>query len=300
MKRTKVLNRLISDQCKNKFLYLMYFCLIRYLSNIPGIIFGIVFPIVWLIAAYYIWGQTYGPGYFINMYTSFSLLPAASLGLMSFPMNFGVDRISKMEKIYATLNINKITYLSANYLVVLLEFLIVTNIILLLGNFLFIGDVSHATTDLISANEYFAVMFTNVYTFSLCFIFSLGLSLIGKRANVLFTSVLIYYYISIFISGIVIPSYAYDPQSFKNPEANWFKWLQYITPIGSGSRLNENIVYPLAWTWKTDWLCFVSPIAQASIIAYLVYKLSSWRFVSTVGFKNCCVSKVKGLIKNHK
>lgn len=41
---------------KYQFLYLIYLVFIRYMSNIMGVFFGLVFPIVWLIASYYIWG----------------------------------------------------------------------------------------------------------------------------------------------------------------------------------------------------------------------------------------------------
>lgn len=91
---------------KYQFAYLLRLVSIRYFSNFLGVIFGTIFPIIWLIASFYIWGKNNSTYYFVSTYTTLSLMPAASLGLMSFPINFGSDRISKLNKVYATLNVS--------------------------------------------------------------------------------------------------------------------------------------------------------------------------------------------------
>lgn len=264
---------------KKQFLYLLWLVSVRYFSNFLGVVFSWIFPIVWLIASFYIWGKHNEPSYFVTSYITLSLMPTLSLGLMSFPINFGSDRISKITKFYATLNISQEKYFIANLVISGVQFLIITNIILLLGNFLFVGDLlPKGVQYLISAKEYFGVLFSDVYIYVVCFIFSLGISLIGKSFSILYTFALVYYYVNLFTSGVMIPIFAYDPNAAIHPDQNWFKWLEYWTPIGAGCRLDLNIVLPDAWTWNADWLCFVSPLVQAVIILYFVEKNSIWRY----------------------
>lgn len=156
---------------------------------------------------------------------------------------------------------------------------------LLIGNFGFIQDASGSPWLLLSASKYFSILFTDVYVFMLCFIFSIGLSMIGKNFGTLYVVLLIYYYINLFLSGVMIPVYSYDPNSLLRPNENWFKWIQYITPLGSGARLNQNITITSGWTWSSDWLAFVSPISQAICIYLIVWKIGFWRYHKNISKK---------------
>lgn len=304
----KNINKILVDTAtqnkikKFRFWYLFYLIFYKYITNFMGLFFSLIFPIIWVIVGYFIWGRGNDEANqsYVIMYLSFSLMPVASLGLMSLPINFGTDRMNNITKIYATLNISQEKYLLANYFVILLQTTLIVNVILLMGNFLFIGDVANNKALLIPASEYFAVLFCDLYTFSVCFAFSIGLSLIGKRFSVLFMILLSYYYVNLFLSGTIIPSYTYDPNG------QWFKWVQYITPIGSGARLDNMITahfnpgfahaFPgLNPDWETDWLAFVSPLLQAGCIAIIVYKVSFWRYHRDIN----TISYVPGEVNTH-
>lgn len=114
---------------RNQFWYFMYLIIIRYITNYANIIFSFIFPMVWLISGYYIWAKQAGlfaPEYYLSFYTSYSLMPAASLGLMSLALTFGADRINNMNKIYATLNISPLKYFLANYITVFIQFFLIS------------------------------------------------------------------------------------------------------------------------------------------------------------------------------
>lgn len=283
---------------KHQFLYLFSFVLLKYLTNWLNIIFSFIFPIVWLIAGYFIWAKNnhdYGAMSFLMFYTSYSLMPMASLGLMSLPMTLGMDRISNILKIYAVFNVPPWKYFLSNYLILLIQFIFIFNIILLVGNF---GLMTHlplneyATglqlhTDanylLISAQQYFSFFFTNIYIFTVCFCISLALSHIGKRWLTLYMLLNIVYYVNLFLSGTMIPVYAFDPNGLTHPNKLWFKWIQYCTPLGCGARLLWNISSPIYWTWNSDWLCFLLPLLEILVSLLTVYKLKSvWRAHKTV------------------
>lgn len=267
---------------KKQFLYFMYLIMIRYITNYANIIFSFAFPIVWLICGYYIWAKqagSYATEYYLSFYTSYSLMPAASLGIMALAITFGADRINNMNKIYAILNVSPTKYFIANYITVFIQFFIVSNIILLVGNFGFMKMLPNGNQFFLAPAKYFFLLFTGLYTFTICFIFSIGLSLVGKRYATLYLSLLVYYYINLFLSGTMIPVYTFDPNGFLDPSKNWFKWIQYMFPLGVGSRLNWNIINPYFWTWNSDWLVFVSPILQAFCICLIIWKHKSiWRY----------------------
>ncbi len=273
---------------KYKVLYLIYLVALKYLKNPIGLFFSFFFPIIWIIIAYFIWGSGSYDNHvgYILQYTGFSLIPVASLGIMSLPIVFAVDRIYNITKIYSILNISQIKYIMINYLIILIQLLIVINIVLLLGNFLFIGDIAKAHSLLISANVYFAILFSDIFIFSSCFFLSLLFSLFGSKVASIFSLLLTYYYISIFVSGTFIPSFIY----IKEGEYNWLKWLQYLTPIGCGGRIiniitlnldktfaYEHLFNQLKITWNSDWLMLISPILQGALGFFMFVKLSVWR-----------------------
>lgn len=233
------------------------------------------------------------------------LVPALGFALIPICFIFGASRTERINKIYSTYNISPEKYFIYNFLILLIQQLVISNVLLLVYNFLLVKDLLHQNDYLLSANEYFAIIFSNIYGFGLTYILGILICLAGDKFSGIVSIMFLYYLFTLFSSGTIIPSWIY---TIGGPNANdtWYKWLAYITPIGSAQRFsimaindhwipisnhlletmrndhnnpgfNQTYIF-IPNDWATDWLAFVSPLLQASIATFLIYKFLGWRY----------------------
>lgn len=260
-----------NDYSLNRILLLTKIAAGKQYKSILNIIFTFLFPIIWTIASYYIWGQgkdQNGNYTFSFLLPSLTLLPAISLGLMAVPFTFGFDRLNNRNKIYASLNIKPFEYFIANFMITFVNFFLVTNLMLILGDFAFLNGS-------LKWDQYLLILINNSFLLFVTFTISIVLTLQAKTDKSLYIIILMYFYIVLFLSGVTIPAISYNPEAFTGG-LNWFKWVQYLTPLGSGAIININIALPQFWNWNTDFLAILSPILQLSIALVILKFQFNW------------------------
>lgn len=232
------------------------------------------------------------------------LIPVCYFGIISFSLVFGSAKSLNLTKIYSTLNISPEKYFLVNFIINLIQTVIVVNVILLIYNFLMVKNLQHLDNFMIPASQYFAFVFIAIFAFFLTFGFSVLICIMSDRASIILSIAFLYYLICLTTSGTLISSQFYDLVP-NNPNP-WFKWLQYVTPIGSMQRLsiievnatwyfkdqeilitpNNYFNYTEFTTWSTDWLAFVSPIVQSVVLWTIVFKFGVWRYHRDINTKN--------------
>lgn len=262
-----------------KTLILLY--LYKFIKNPLNVIFSILFPIVWLIISYYAWGRITNESisgfstpnsayltYFPFTVSGYFLLAATSISIMNFPNIIASDRINRRVKIYRTLNINKYQYIFTNCLVNFFFFFIVFFIQIIVANFGFNLNLK--------ANYFFGIFFIDLFVFILMLLIAIFLSQYGKTDRSIMLIPLLVFYPILFLSGNTIPSYTLDPDGV------WFKYVQFLEPVGAGSYLTQNLIIESIYgysnfDWKVDFLSILIPLLEAIIFGFLALKYFKWK-----------------------
>lgn len=263
---------------------LIFLYLYKFVKNPLNVIFSILFPIALLIISYYAWGSIQSDSiggvsstssnpltYFPFTVSGYFLLAASSISLMNFPYIIASDRINRRVKIYRTLNINKYQYIFTNCLINFFFFFIVFFIQIIVANFGFGLNLS--------AGYFFGIFFIDLFVFILMLSIAILLAQFGKTYRSMMLLPLLVFYPILFLSGNTIPSYSIDPNGV------WFKYVQFLEPVGAGSYITQNLIiesiygqYNLKlFDWKVDFLSILIPLIEAIICGALAFKYFKWK-----------------------
>lgn len=262
-----------------KTLILLY--LYKFVKNPLNVIFSVIFPIALLIISYYGWGRIQGESiggvssingtlltYFPFTASGYFLLAASSISLMNLPYIIASDRINRRIKIYRTLNINKYQYIFTNCLINFFFFFLVFFIQIIVANFGFNLNLS--------ASYFFGIFFIDIFVFILMIFIAIFLSQFGKTDRSIMLLPLLVFYPILFLSGNTIPSYSIDPDGV------WFKYVQFLEPVGAGSYITQNLIIESIYgysnfDWKVDFLSILIPLLEAIIFGGLAFKYFKWK-----------------------
>lgn len=253
----------------------------KFVKNPLNVIFSVIFPIALLIISYYGWGRIQGDSiggfssingtlltYFPFTASGYFLLAASSISLMNLPYIVASDRINRRIKIYRTLNINKYQYIFTNCLINFFFFFIVFFIQIIVANFGF--DLN------LPASYFFGIFFIDIFVFILMIFIAIFLSQFGKTDRSIMLLPLLVFYPILFLSGNTIPSYSIDPDGV------WFKYVQFLEPVGAGSYITQNLIIESIYghsnfDWKVDFLSILIPLLEAIIFGALAFKYFKWK-----------------------
>lgn len=187
---------------------------------------------------------------------------------MNLPYIIASDRINRRIKIYRTLNINKYQYIFTNCLINFFFFFLVFFIQIIVANFGFNLNLS--------ASYFFGIFFIDIFVFILMIFIAIFLSQFGKTDRSIMLLPLLVFYPILFLSGNTIPSYSIDPDGV------WFKYVQFLEPVGAGSYITQNLIIESIYgysnfDWKVDFLSILIPLLEAIIFGALAFRYFKWK-----------------------
>lgn len=262
------------------------------------------------------------------------LLPVAYFGILNLIFVFGPTKQLNINKIYATLNISRNKYFRINFFINCIHVFIICNLVLIIFNFICL-PVYKATAFQISPDQYFSYLFIAFTAFIFTYLFScLIVSLTNNLLLMLFIG-FCYYMLSLTTSGTIMPPFAVayhqvvmDGDHLFSADS-YLRWLQYLTPMGCGQRLNLimlfNTNYEICqshdvsiWAdvrtmipnqitiwdvsapkWDNDWLNFVSPALQNVLLVMLLMKFKTWRYHKNIKPSSLKKLSLKRVTVNH-
>lgn len=261
-------------------LYLLY--LYKQVKNPLNIVFIYLFPIIFLLIVYFAYGRDnyYNPVLFGNNFKNINfptiavtspgvyLLAAITITIMSLPSMIGSDRLHKRIKVFKTWKVSKYDYLISIGLVSLTSYvflLIIMNII--------VGGIFRINQ--ISIGSYIGTFFLCIFVFIIMMFLSLLLAQFGNSDRSIVLWSLLFFYPILFLSGSVIPAYVIDRNN------QWFKYVQFLSPIGTGTYwsgiINISSIAPVNVDFSKDFLGILIPVVEVIIFTTLAFKFFKWK-----------------------
>ncbi|WP_027119453.1 ABC transporter permease [[Mycoplasma] testudinis] len=249
----------------------------KFVKNPLNIVFSVLWPIAWIIISYFAWGRGFQEGingfsgnanFFIFTAPGYFLMAATSISLANVPNTIAADRIYNRVKIFRTLNINRTQYIFTHCIVNFSVFLFVFLVQLLISNFAFELNLS--------ASTFFSIFFLDLFAFILMLFLALFLSQFGKTDRSINLIGTVVFYPILFLSGNSIPAFSIDPNGV------WFKYVQFLEPVGGAAYFSQNIILQDTFgfsqiDWKVDWLGIIIPVAEAVIFGLITWKIFKWK-----------------------
>lgn len=256
---------------------LLFLYTYKFFKNPLNTIFSIVFPIAWIIISYFSWGRGEDTGingfdqktnYFTFSVSGYLLLSATSISLMNIPNVIANDRIHNRVKVFRTFNITKYEYLTVHCLVNFLIFFLVFTTQLLISNFGFGLNLK--------PTAFFQIFFLDLLAFIFMLPLAIFLSNFGSTDRTVILISLLVFYPILFLSGNFIPTYSIDRNNV------WFKYVQFLSPIGSAAYFSQNILLHSIFqksqlNFNFDFLGILIPVFEAIIFSFLGFKYFRWK-----------------------
>ncbi|QGS52297.1 ABC transporter permease [Spiroplasma tabanidicola] len=240
----------------------------KYVKNIFGVIFGLVFPIMWTVIIGVAWGKEtfYIPNVnkTVNVldycFPALMVMAILSFSVAAIPITLCSNRIDKRTKIIALANISKLQYIISlmlcYYIMYFIEFVIV----------LIIAITAFKLTTSIAM--IMSLLFIPIVIFVLHFLISVSLANFCQTMTIISSVSLLFLMISLFFSGSTVSTYVVDPNNA------WFKYIQYILPTGNAVLIINSIANQID-TSKIWWI-YVTSSLYFGLFTFLAVKYFKW------------------------
>lgn len=241
----------------------------KYFTFPVNLVSSLIFPIVWI----FIFAVIYNSNTEINTNPVNIRMDVGTILIATFPTTIflnlpiliGGYRVDSIYKYFPIMQFSRMKFLLTIFLQYFLIYLFVFN----LQYIIFLGIYPNT----FSAIEYLLFLGISFFAFCLSFLFCIGLSMVSikERKNIYLFS-LTYFLLVMITSGFLIPITTLDANYFTNDGADsWFKWVQYVTPVGWCTRIYALYLVPKLWS-SSDILLVISPLLQVGLLSFWIFK----------------------------
>ncbi|AKX34098.1 hypothetical protein SLITO_v1c04450 [Spiroplasma litorale] len=233
---------------------------IKFIKNPWSIIFGIFFPIMWILIDGFVWGKNSVNGINVMNYVfpGIVLLVASTFTISTISLTLSNDRINKRLKQISITKIGVTMYLFGivlwNYIVFICDFVL----IFLIATFAFELKVSFL--------QFLFLIIVPLFLFITNFFMAVSIANNSKTTNSNTFITILIFYITIFLSGSSIPTYIFP---------DWYKWIQIFIPSGSPVLLLTYLSNGINTT--EIWYTYLIMIAYILIFGFIAIKTFKWQ-----------------------